>query len=115
MKIALLAIAAAALVGGAAAAQPGRNDPATTIICLDPGGRSRPATCRVPTSRLDRGEYICQCTSGQPVSVAICPPRVAPPPESRALERARRESLRRGSLVGATFQGRPMCVAPRHP
>jgi hypothetical protein len=113
MKIALLALAAATLVGGAAAAQPGRNDPATTIQCLDPGGRSHPATCRVPGGRLDRGEYICQCSFGQPVTVAICPPGVTPPPESRALERARRDAARNGSLLGASFQGRPMCVAPR--
>jgi len=115
MSIALLAAAAAGLIAGAAAAQPGRPDPATTILCLDPGGRSRPATCWAPTSRLERGQYICQCALGQPVTVSICPPRVAPPPESRALERARREAVRRGSLVGATFQGRPICVAPRNP
>lgn len=106
---------AAALACGAAQAQPvGENPPRTTILCLEPGGRSIPAICHVPASRLDQSEFICQCFGGgMRTVVPICPDGVDPPPESAALERARRAAMKGGSLVGATFQGRPMCVAPR--
>jgi len=38
---------------------------------------------------------------------------VSPPADSAALERARLAAIRHGSIVGATFRGQPMCVAPR--
>ena len=106
---------AAALACGAAQAQPaGQTPPRTTILCLEPSGRSIPALCHVPASRLDQSEFICQCFGGgMRTVVPVCPDGVDPPPESAALERARRDGVRKGSLVGATFQGRPICVAPR--
>ena len=104
-----------ALAAGAHAQAPSRASP-TTILCLEPSGRSVPPLCRVPASRLDPSEFICTCPGGGMRTVApICPPGVDPPPESAALERARREAVRGGGLVGAAFQGRPMCVAPRSP
>jgi hypothetical protein len=39
---------------------------------------------------------------------------VRAPAESAAYERARRAAVQRGSLVGATYQGKPMCVAARN-
>ena len=104
-----------ALCAGAAQAQPiNENPPTSTIMCLDVGGRSLPVRCNVPGSRLDQREYICLCDEGQRVAVSICPAGVKAPPEGLALMRARREAVReRSSLIGATFEGRPMCVAPR--
>lgn len=100
-----------ALVAGAALAQPSVN--ATTSICLDPSGRSLPISCRARASRVQHEEYICQCLhGGEQVTIPVCEQGVRPPPESAALERARRAAVHRGSLVGATFEGQPIC-APR--
>jgi hypothetical protein len=112
---ALFTTLALLLAAGAAHAQgPSRENP-TTILCLEPSGRSVPPVCQVPGSRLDSREFICQCfEGGMRTIVPICPQGVEPPPESRALERARRAAVTSGSLVGATFAGRPICVAPRN-
>ena len=37
---------------------------------------------------------------------------MTPPAESAAFEEARRKAVVKGSLVGASWQGRPICVAP---
>lgn len=104
-----------ALCAGAAFAQPiNENPPTSTVICLDVSGGSLPVRCNVPASRLDPREDICLCHDGMRVDVSICPAGVRPPPENLALMRARRQAVRAGSLIGATFEGRPMCVAPRH-
>lgn len=110
-----LPILAAAFAAGAAQAQPvGETPPTTTIVCLDVGGQDMPAVCKVPGSRLDPREDICVCPAGGMRTVApICPKGVRPPPNSAALDRARRPALRSGTLVGLTFDGRPICVAPR--
>lgn len=110
MPIAFAVVAAAP----AALAQPvGETPPTSTILCLDVSGRSLPPVCKVPPSRLDPTEDICLCHEGVRVIAPICPPGVKPPAESLALERARRAYLQKGTLMGATFEGRPMCVAPR--
>jgi hypothetical protein len=107
-------LAFAAFAAPAALAQPvGENPPTSTILCLDVSGRSLPPVCKVPPSRLDPTEDICLCHEGIRVTAPICPPGVKPPTESLALERARRAYLQKGTLVGATFEGRPMCVAGR--
>ncbi|MEO8115578.1 MAG: hypothetical protein ABI655_14420 [Phenylobacterium sp.] len=100
-----------------AAATPGslaENPPTRTIVCLDVGGASLPAVCRVPASRLDQREDICLCPRGMQVTAPICPPGVRPPAESGAFERARRLASRDGSLVGDLYAGKPMCVAARN-
>ena len=107
-----------AMAAGAASAQPiDENPPTRTIQCIEVGGQLIPATCQAPGSRLDLREYICTCPNGgQRVDVAICPKGVKPPPESKALNIARREALRNdGSLVGDSVGGRPICAAPRNP
>jgi len=118
MKPSILALATAlSLAGGISAAQPvGGNPPKSTIVCLDVSGRSLPATCRVPASRLDAREDICLCPAGgERVTAPICGPGVRPPAESAAYERARRKAVSHGSLMGAIWQGQAMCVAPRDP
>ncbi|HEY8616370.1 hypothetical protein [Phenylobacterium sp.] len=107
---------AMALAAGAVQAQAPSRETATTILCLEANGRSVPPVCTVPASRLDPREFICLCSEGGMRTVApLCPAGVAPPPESAALQRARREAMKGGTLVGGTFQGKPMCVAPRTP
>lgn len=99
----------AALAASAALGQPSVN--ATTSICLDPSGRSLPISCRARASRVEHEEYICQCLhGGEQVKIAVCPEGVRPPPESAELERARSAAVQRGSLIGATFQGQPICA-----
>jgi hypothetical protein len=109
-------IAALALAGGMAAAQPvGENPPTKTIQCIDVGGQLIPASCRAPASRLDKREDICTCPNGgQRIEVAICAKGETPPPESKALNIARRTGARDGTLVGDTVEGRPICVTPRN-
>lgn len=108
---------AAALLAGTASAQPlGQTPPQSTVICLDVSGRLLPKTCRVPASRLDASEDICICPrDAERVSVPICPSGVRAPAESAAYEKARRAAVRDGSLIGATWEGRPMCMAAREP
>lgn len=109
----LLVAAALALSAAAAHAQP--ESAAQTRVCVDVNGALRPADCHAQASRLETRQDICLCTGGgRQVEVSICPPGVSPPGESLAVAKARNEALRsRDSLVGATFEGRPLCVAPR--
>ncbi|MCR5881162.1 hypothetical protein [Phenylobacterium sp. J367] len=113
---ALIPAVAILLAAGAAQAQAPSRDTPTTIVCLEPGGQSVPPTCHVPASRLDQKEFICQCFgTGLRTVVPVCPAGVDPPPETGKLNKARREGAKAGSLVGATYEGRPICVAPRSP
>lgn len=117
MKPSILIVAAAlSLAAGAACAQSlADNLPKTTIICLDVAGRSLPATCKTPASRLDAREDICLCPAGgDRVTIPVCPAGIHEPAESAALEQARRKAVSHGSLVGATYKGQPICRAPRN-
>ncbi|MDB5495692.1 MAG: hypothetical protein JWP86_3029 [Phenylobacterium sp.] len=107
--------AAAALLSGSAVAQ-SVSDPTVTSICLDPSGRTIPVTCHsMDASRINQREDICQCLrGGDQITVSFCPPGVTPPAESAAFEAGRRKAVVKGSLVGASWQGRPICVAPRN-
>lgn len=106
---------AVASIAGAAGAQ-SAVDPTVTTACIDVAGRSLPVTCRVQAGRLNAREDICQCLNGgRQVTVSVCPAGVKPPTESAAYERARLAAIKKDSLVGATWQGQPMCVAPRNP
>jgi hypothetical protein len=97
-----------ALAAGSALAIPSRN--ATTEICLDPAGHTLPVSCRAKASRVEHEEYICQCLrGGEQVTIAVCPEGVRPPAESAEYERARHAAIHKGSLVGATYQGQPIC------
>lgn len=112
MKAAIALAAATALSAAVASAAP--IEPATTTICLDVAGRVRPVTCHYQSaSRLDKREDICQCLKGgQEVKVDVCPSGVQPPAESAAYERGRYSVVQHGSLVGQSWRGQPICVAP---
>jgi hypothetical protein len=114
MKIArLIAAAALGLSAGAASAQ--SLDATTSILCLDVSGKILPANCRAPASRLDPHIDICTCPmGGNRVTVPVCPKGVEPPAESAAYEKARLAAVTKGSLVGAMYQGKPMCVTARN-
>lgn len=115
MRLSTVALIIAGLTGATVLAQPASAPtPTRTTQCLEPGGRTVPAVCDVPVSRLDRGEYLCTCpTGGQRVAVEVCAKARAPPPESQALNRKRRSAAVDGSLVGDSLDGRPICVAAR--
>ena len=110
----MLTAAALALLAGAASAQ-SITDPNLTSICLDPAGHAVPVTCRSHSaSRVNQREDICQCLhGGDQVEVSFCPRGVKPPVEDIAFEKARRALVSHGSLVGASYQGRPVCVESR--
>lgn len=115
IRIALLAVAALAAAGAAAAQAPlSENPPTQTIICLDVGGQTLPVSCKVPASRLDKREDFCTCRTGTQVDISICPDGVKPPAENLAYEKARKAAVKNGSLIGATYEGRPMCVTGRN-
>jgi hypothetical protein len=114
----LLAAAVAGLMASAFAVDAARpaDGPKTQTICLDTGGHQRAATCHGygGGSRLsgDSGD-VCTCPSGaQIVKAPICAPGETPPAEGLAYEQARLKAINNGSLVGANYQGRPMCVNP---
>jgi hypothetical protein len=46
------------------------------------------------------------------VTAPLCPAGVKPPPESMDYVQARLRAISNGSVVGATWHGQPMCVAP---
>ena len=109
----ILAVGALALLGAARAAE----TPKTQTICLSSGGQQRPATCRSygGGSRLASPDDICTCPgASQMVKAPICGPGETPAPEGAAYEQARLKAIRHGSLEGASWQGKPMCVADGH-
>lgn len=114
MRLPTLSILAA-VAASSAMAQPFNESPPTrTIQCIEAGGHLVPPICQVPASRIDPREFICICPSGGlQVDVALCAKGQRPPPEGKALNVARREGIRDGSLVGDTLNGQPICVAPR--
>lgn len=116
MKPWMLLGAVLSLAAGAAAAQSlADNPPKVTTVCLDVAGKSLPATCRAHASRLDAREDICLCPAGgDRVTISVCPAGVKAPGESAAYEKARLAAVNKGSLVGAMYQGKPMCVAARN-
>lgn len=116
MKLpALLAAAVLGLSGAASAQSLADNPPKTTTICLDVGGKLLPAHCRGQASRLDAREDICLCPAGADrVTTPVCQRGVHAPAESAAYERARLAAVTHGSLVGQSYNGQPMCVAPRN-
>jgi hypothetical protein len=110
----ILAGCALAITATAAAAQP--ETAARTMVCVDVSGRLLAAECRGQPGRLRSREDICLCPRGQRVEAEVCPSGVAPAPESLAADRARKQALHGSpSLVGASFEGRPLCVAGRQP
>ena len=109
----LLAVGALALAGAARAA----DAPKTQTICLSSGGQQRPATCHGygGGSRLASQDDVCTCPgASQVVTAPTCAPGETPPPEGAAYEQARLKAISHGSLEGANWQGKPMCVAPTH-
>jgi hypothetical protein len=112
----LLAAAVLSLSAGAALTSSlSDNPPKSTTICLDSGGRQAPVRCRAQASRLDAREDICICPAAtMTVTAPVCAPGVHPPAQSAAYERERLKAVSHGSLMGATWQGQPMCVAPRN-
>ena len=91
------------------------NPPKSTTIFLDAGGQQKPVHCRAQASRLDAREDICICPAAtQTVTAPVCGPGEKPPAESALYERERLKAVSHGSIVGATWQGQRMCVAPRN-
>ena len=108
----LLAATAAALSAGLASAD--ALDRTSTTICLDSGGRQAAVTCTSRNaSRLNPHADVCLCPGASlQVKAPLCPSGVKPPGESAAYEQARLKAVSHGSVVGAQWQGQPMCVAP---
>ncbi|HWE46967.1 MAG TPA: hypothetical protein VG407_13160 [Caulobacteraceae bacterium] len=112
--IAGVLVAATAFVGaGAYAAGAGQPQREEGMICLETNGSESPSVCQ-------RGDVwhdadLCTCKSGMRFKIPVCAPGQKPPPDSVAVDRARREAMKTGTLYGATYDGRPMCVDVHHP
>jgi hypothetical protein len=113
MKLTIL-LAAAALAVSAGIASADSIDNTSTTICLDSGGRQMPVHCKSQdASRLYKQEDICICPAATlQVKASLCTAGMRPPAESAAYERARLKAVSHGSVVGASWQGQPICVAP---
>ncbi|MES2035879.1 MAG: hypothetical protein V4466_17060 [Pseudomonadota bacterium] len=111
------AFAVSALLTAAAGPAPrsAQTDPDTRSICVDVSGRTVPIACDGPASRLDRTEDFCRCRAGRLVEAPVCRGDERPPADNVAMDRARRAASQDGSLVGDSFEGRPMCISPRNP
>jgi hypothetical protein len=114
MKLSIL-LAGTALALGAGAASADSMGAKTTTICLDSGGHKAPVRCTTQdASRLSNREDICICPAAtRQVTAPLCAPGQKPPGESAAFERARLQAIVHGSVVDASWQGKPMCVAPQ--
>lgn len=113
IRAVLISAVLALTAGGASAQSLSANPPTETVVCVDVGGQSLPAVCKVPASRLDKREDFCVCAAGMKVIAPVCAEGVKPPAESLAFEKARKVAARDGTLVGDLYEGKPMCVAPR--
>jgi hypothetical protein len=113
MKLSIL-LASVALVLSAGAASADSMGAKSTTICLDSGGHKAAVHCKTQdASRLSSQEDICICPAATlQVTAPLCAPGVQPPGESAAYEQARLKAVNHGSLVDASWQGKPMCVAP---
>ncbi len=81
-------------------------------LCLDGNGGNHPPTCKLgDATRLTTTPDICLCLGPyQTVKAPWCGPNETPPNESAAFEHARAKAVKSGSLFGATYEGKPMCV-----
>jgi hypothetical protein len=106
--------AAFAALAGAAAGAPQTNRPDRALVCVDVNGALVAPLCRQgQATRIAPSDDSCTCSRGVRVEAPVCPAGVAGPPDSLAVDRARLEYLRRRpSLLGATWEGRPLCVPP---
>jgi hypothetical protein len=109
---AVLSLSAGAFGAGLASAD--TLDRTSTSICLDGSGHQKPVHCRgQDASRLNQQADICICPGAtRQVTAPLCPPGVKAPPESMDYVQARLKAINNGSVVGATWHGQPMCVAP---
>jgi hypothetical protein len=117
MKLSILLTGAAAwsaLALSASVASADSMSAKSTTICLDGGGHQAAVRCKTQdASRLSNREDICICPAAtRQVTAPLCPAGVHPPAESAAYEQARLKAVSNGSVVNATWQGQPMCVAP---
>lgn len=107
LKIVMAAGLAGALLGGSGALARDRDQ---TTICLRSNGDRAAAVCHHYGGRGENDFCICPDDSRE-VKVSWCAQGQKPPAENRALNAARKEAARDGTLIGDTFKGRPMCVS----
>lgn len=107
-----VALAAAALLAGAAPAEPSPGAAANTrTICLDVMGDVAVQSCRVLPGRLNRDSDYCGCPPDtREVETPVCARGERPQAPSEALRQTRLEASRDGSLVGDTYEGRQICT-----
>jgi hypothetical protein len=86
----------------------------STTICLDSGGHKAAVHCKSQNaSRLTNREDICICPAATlQVTAPLCAPGEHPPGETVAFKQARLKAVSHGSLMDASWQGKPMCVDP---
>jgi hypothetical protein len=84
------------------------------MMCLETNGSETPAVCRVGDAWHDAD--LCSCgDGGMRFSVPVCAPGEKPPPDNVALDRARKDAMKAGTLDNLTVNGRHVCVVRHHP
>jgi hypothetical protein len=104
----------AVAIGGVASAQDTQQPPAPklgkTQICLRSNGHTEAGACRVIGTGSTRSD-ICRCPPGTRLTdVSICSIGMKAPKEDGAFRAWRAQTAKGGSLVGAEYQGKPVCV-----
>lgn len=111
--IASVLVAGIASMSSCGALAAGQPQPEEGMICLETNGAEAPAVCQRGDAWHDAD--LCTCKSGMRFKIPVCGPGEKPAPDSVAADRARRDAMKTGTLYGATYQGRQMCVDVRHP
>jgi hypothetical protein len=81
-----------------------------TQICVRSNGHTEGGRCKVIGTGSSRSD-MCRCPAGtRLIDVSICSVGMKAPSEDSAFRAWRAETAKSGTLVGAEYQGKPVCV-----
>jgi hypothetical protein len=119
MRIALVSAALLALAACSAQQQTGTFvGDVVGEACIDGAGSMEPAVCSLPGPAVagkPPGTGVCRCpATAQKITAPYCASGERPPVETREYRAAVQAAASGdGTLVGDSFNGKPMCILPR--
>ena len=113
----MLFIAYFALLAAACADKAAAPHQTLATACIDVSGSQEVVKCvRHGWSHFSTDEGFCSCpVPSREVKATPCARGESPPPEDAEYRAALRAASQDGSLVGDTYHGKPICVAPATP
>jgi hypothetical protein len=113
----LLIIASIALLAAACADKTATPTANVVTACIDPSGSQDVVNCvKHGWSLFSKDEGFCTCpTAAREVKATPCAPGERPPAEDAEYRETLKSASADGSLVGDTFHGKAICVAPATP